>query len=455
MKTLVIIGSGFSGTVTAIEFLRRRAGEVQLVIVNRSGSMARGLAYGTNSSQHLLNVPAGNMTALVDEPDSFLDYCQAMYPESAGHSFMPRKLYGQYLHTLLDTELKQRSETARHVVAEVTHIERSGECALLYLSTGEVLKADHVVLAFGNFSPLKPALMKAPELQDHYHNDPWAISKQNPIAPQDPVLLLGSGLTALDVLASLKQNEHHGAIYMLSRRGLLPVAHRKMKQPGLNVSNVNDTLLSGPATVLTYLRSIRSLIETHRCDGIDWRDILATLRPITPSLWKRLPEPERKRFLRHLQPFWDVHRHRAAPQTYSTFEAGLESGQVTAIAGRMTDVRHSAGMLDLTVRTRKAQQTLLISVRHVINCTGPNSNLAHIDEPFITGLINNGTLVPDRLGLGLQTDDQLAVVDQQGHPSDWLSYVGPMLKAGWWEATAVPELRQHSRNLAIRLADSL
>lgn len=455
MKTLAIIGSGFSGTVTAIELLRRRAGEVRLVIINRSGSMARGLAYGTNSSQHLLNVPAGNMTALVDEPESFLRFCQAIYPEAAGHSFMPRKLYGDYLHSLLDTELKRSGDTARHLIAEVMRIERDSECTQLYLNTGEVLKTDHVVLAFGNFSPLSPALMKNPKLRDRYHNDPWAIPKKNPIAPKDAVLLLGSGLTALDVLASLKQGNHEGDIYMLSRRGLLPVAHRKIKQPSQNLSNVNETLLSEPATVLAYLRTIRGLIKAHQTNGVDWRDILATLRPITSQLWKRLPEQERKRFLRHLQPFWDVHRHRTAPETYNTFEAAIESGQLKTLAGRLTEARYNAGMLDLTIRTRRAQQPMKILVSHVINCTGPNSNLNHIDEPFITGLVSDGTLMPDRLGLGLRVNDQLAVINQLGTPSDWLSYVGPMLKAELWEATAVPELRQHSRNLAIRLAELL
>ena len=97
MKTFAIIGAGLSGTVAAIEFLNRSTGDAQLAIINRSGSIARGLAYGTNSPQHLLNVPAGNMTALADEPNSFLEYCRKQGQEVASNSFVSRKTYGDYL----------------------------------------------------------------------------------------------------------------------------------------------------------------------------------------------------------------------------------------------------------------------------------------------------------------------------------------------------------------------
>jgi uncharacterized NAD(P)/FAD-binding protein YdhS len=452
MKTLVIIGSGFSGAVTAIEFLRRSQGRDRVIIVNRSGTMARGLAYGTNSSHHLLNVPAGNMTALVADPDSFLEFCKQRHPESGGHSFMPRKLYGEYLHQLLDSELQRRSDTARHLVAEVTRLEPNAKGVKIHLDSGEVLEADHAVLAFGNFSPRSPAIMQTPELQPFYDKDPWSSDNCTAIAPSATVALLGCGLTALDVLASLKQAGHIGPIVMLSRRGLLPTPHRQSHHHRQDLSAVAQKLLSQPSTTLSYLRSVRRLVEENKSAGLDWRDVLAALRKVTPELWKRLPSPERQRFLRHLQPYWDVHRHRAAPDTYDLFEKAFKSGRLTTLAGRLISAQRDDEEVVLKVRARKTQEVELIRVNHVINCTGPNSDLRHTQEPLLAHLIRNGLIMPDSLGLGLHVNDELAVIDSQGVPSSRLSYVGPMLKADWWEATAVPELRQHSHNLAMRLA---
>ena len=452
MKTLVIIGSGFSGAVTAIEFLRRRQGQDRVIIVNRSGTMARGLAYGTNSSQHLLNVPAGNMTALVDEPDSFLNFCRERHPESGGHSFMPRKLYGEYLHQLLDLELKRHGQTARHLVAEVTRLEPRDIGLRIHLGSGEVLDADHTVLAFGNFSPRSPAMMHAPDLQALYDKDPWSPDRRATIAPHARVALLGCGLTALDVLTSLKQAGHTGPILMLSRRGLLPTAHRHLHSHRRDLSHVVQRLLSEPATTLNYLRSVRRSTKEHESAGMDWRDVVGALRQATPQLWKRLPAIERQRFLRHLQPYWDIHRHRAAPDTYGLFAQALEAGQLKTLAGRLVSVRRDGDEALLEVRARRTQAVEQFRVDHIINCTGPDSDLRHTHEPLLTQLVESGMLCPDPLGLGLQINDDLAVIDSQGVPSPWLSYVGPMLKARWWEATAVPELRQHSRNLAVRLA---
>lgn len=451
MKTLIIIGSGFSGTVTAIEFLRRRGPNVNVILINRSGPMARGLAYGTNSPSHLLNVPAGNMSAITDEPHSFLDFCQSRHPDTTSNAFIPRQIYGEYLQQLLEIELAKVPHTARHLVAEVSRLESMGSGARLHLSDGQALEADHVVLALGNFSPASPPVLQDARLHANYTIDPWR--KPAGIDKQAPVLLLGSGLTALDVLTSLRQSGHEGAIYMLSRRGLRPTPHRQQRAADHNVmSEVTQALLAAKPTVLAYLRILRNAVAKHGQVQGDWRDIIAAIRPVTATLWQRLSLDERQRFLRHAQPFWDVHRHRVAPTTYRTFEDCIESGQLKLLAGRLLHATPDSNGVMLGIRQRGDQTTITLAVQHIFNCTGPNSNLAKVREPFINQMIADGLLKADQHQLGLKVDDHLALVNSQGNSSPCLSYVGPMLKANWWEATAVPELRQYSRQLAHRLA---
>ncbi|WP_456023012.1 FAD/NAD(P)-binding protein [Pseudomonas protegens] len=452
MKTLVIIGAGFSGTVTAIQFLKHCPPGVRVILINRSGGMARGLAYGTNSAQHLLNVPVGNMTALVDEPDSFQKFCQKTDPSVSGSSFVPRKLYGDYLSFLLDSAVERAENVSLDRLAAEVHSLRSDQKgAIVELADGEQIRADHVVLAFGHFAPLSPQCVGPAISAGCYQQDPWDRERLLPGA-EKPVLLIGAGLTALDVALNIDQCNSR-PIYMLSRRGLQPLAHRNHgKGLALN-AGISERLLGVEPTASNYLREVRSLVKAGAVEGRDWRDFIAALRPATPALWARLPEIERRRFLRHLQPYWDVHRHRVAPETHERFLEALGSGRIISLAGRIKEISPEGKGVRVSFQRRGSHQTEYIDVGQVINCTGPNSNLRYVDDRLITQLRDEGLLLPDLLGLGLHVDEHLAVKNADGNISTWLSYIGPMLKADLWEATAVPELRELAKNLACRLAD--
>lgn len=454
MKTLVIIGAGFSGTVAAIEFLRSAPEDTRLIIINRSGAAARGLAYGTSSSKHLLNVPAGNMSALVDDPDSFLNYCQARVPNTTSSSFVSRKLYGDYLASLLESaERDTKSHIAvERICAEVVSLKPHEQGAQITLSCGKTVFADQVILAFGHFPPRTPAALASLGESPHYIANPWDGSVTDSDKQNESVLLIGSGLTALDVISSLGAVSDGGQIYLLSRRGLLPLSHRASKgglQPPISW---REEMLDTAPTVLSYLRTLKAQVEAGKALGLNWRDVVAALRPITSRLWTRLQVSERKRFLRHLQPYWDVHRHRVAPQTHELFSDALSRTKIIPIAGRIRSIETCNGKTLITLQRRGQHGVETLQIDRIINCTGPNSNPSLIDEALIQQLISDGLITVDDLGLGLQVDERLCVRSQDGQPSSWLSYVGPMLKADLWEATAVPELRVHASALARRIS---
>ncbi|MCU7248696.1 FAD/NAD(P)-binding protein [Pseudomonas koreensis] len=454
MKTLVIIGAGFSGAVTAIQFLQVCEPGTHVVLLNRSGEMARGLAYGTSSSRHLLNVPAGNMSALVDQPDHFLRFCEDRLPGTSAASFVPRKLYGEYLSGLLaDAEHNCRAGVSfERVTAEAHTLEPRDDKASVQLADGRELIADHVILAFGNFSPFNPPITAVAQAEGRYLADPWSGAIEVPIDPQAPVLLLGAGLTALDVALTLDQQGHRGPVYMLSRRGVQPLPHRASRHVKTVSGDVVERLLSCKPDVLSYLREMRLLAGTAARDDIDWRDIVGALRPITAQLWGRLSEKERRRFLRHLQVYWDAHRHRVAPASYAAFSEQIAQGRLRHMAGRIRSIEPVTEALRIQIAKRGCDSVESVEVSHIINCTGPNSNLARVEDRLIVQLREAGLIRLDSLGLGVCVDDSLAALNAQGVASTWLSYVGPMLKAQFWEATAVPELRVYARDLAKRIA---
>lgn len=449
MTTIVIIGAGFSGTVTAIEYLRRaQCGDV-LIMINRSGKMARGLAYGTNSPHHLLNVPAGNMTALVDQPDSFLAYCKDHGHEGVGSSFMPRQIYGEYLEHLLETAVVDSAAACLRLVGDVTairHLESGSEVAIAGQPS---VRADHVVLAFGNFPPAQPAGVEAIVDSDAYSRDPWGPLPAIQSGQAPDVLLIGSGLTAVDALIEIRQHYPQATFTLLSRRGLLPTGHRdRLPTPGYS-GDIARKVLQAPVTLRRLVRTMRE--EIALAPDL-WRDIVAAIRPVTPALWQALDTHERGRFLRHLQPYWDVHRHRLAPASHRLLERTLEDITVQVVAGRVLSLNSKANGVKAVIKRRRSRTQIEMSFDWVINCTGPSTRIRHLHSPLIQQLLADGMLSVDPLELGLLTAPDGAVIDQSGVELAWLSYVGPMLRATWWEATAVPELRRHAQELAIRLA---
>lgn len=454
-RTVLIIGAGFSGAVTAVQLLRQAGTrDLRVLLLNRNGRLARGLAYGTQSPDHTLNVPAGNMSALAEEPEHFLRYAQRCQGRVGPASFISRRVYGDYLEWLLDNAAATAPPGVclEHVGGQVTQLTQTGPGMLARLEDGRALAVHQVVLAFGHFPPADPPL---PDMSfyasERYVRDPWDASRLAALAPATPLLLLGTGLTAVDICMSLLNLDARRPLIALSRHGLVPQPHRPgggVPAPGPDA----HTLWGDASTVRAQLRALRR--HARADNGADWRDVFAALRPATASIWQAWPMRERQRFLRHLQAYWDCHRHRLAPAVHDRFMSAMAAGLVRIQAGRLTSLELDGDGVKVGLRARGADARSLLRVGAVVNCTGPCTRLASAASPLVRQLLAHGMIRTDRLGLGLEVDGRCAVLDAGGTPSERLFYIGPWLKARDWEATAVPELRQVARRLAATLLAS-
>ncbi len=457
-RRVLIVGGGFCGVVTAVQLLRQAREPLTVQLVEQPERLARGLAYGTPDAQHLLNVPAGNMSALAEDADHFLRHLMAQAP-GAWHagSFVPRGMYGQYLRALLDQALAaHRTGPVRLelVAGQVTGVQpgRDGQPAQASLADGRPLLADAVVLATGHAAAAHP-LGEADRntLGPAYIADPWQQPPAAALERTASVLLLGAGLTATDVLVSLARAGHRGPVHLLSRRGLSPQPHREHLQRPLT-PQAGPLLAEMGTGVRGQLRALRRHADAAMAEGGDWRDWIAALRPHTPAWWQGLSEADRRRFLRHLQPRWDVLRHRCAPEVQARVAVLEDAGQLHRLAGRVLDVQPQGQRFVLRWRPRSAPdeagtvQSLVVDV--VINCTGPSTQLTAQRAPLLAALVQAGHAVPDALSLGLQVGPGYGLLDARGREQPGLRYVGPLLRARDWEATAVPELRVHAARLA-------
>lgn len=455
---VAIVGTGFSGVAVACQLMKRLPAGSVLTLFNASGAWARGLAYGTQSQEHALNVPAARMSLYPEHPQHFLAWLQARGEPATGADFVSRGSYGLYLQQSLEQAALEHPQVQLNTC--IARVERltpldDGRQQLVWRERvdGSPCAADfdRVVLALGHFAPSPPLPALAELPASLYANDPWAAQALDGLPTDAGVALIGSGLTMLDVLLSLRRRGHRGPVLAISRRGLAPLGHRANELPPPDWV-LSPALLAPGLSLRQRVRRLRAELRAAADAGGDWRDVFGALRAHTPALWQQLSLSDRARFLRHLQVHWDVHRHRAAPSAIDQLEAMQRSAQLQRRAGRLQSVEPLAeGTVRLHWRPRGGGALQVFDAQRVINCSGPGSRIHACSSPLLWQLQQEGRLLPCPLGLGLHVDNSLRLLDAAGRPQAGLFYIGPLLKAEHWEATAVPELRVLARQLAERV----
>ncbi|KQV47862.1 FAD/NAD(P)-binding protein [Duganella sp. Root336D2] len=449
MRTVLIVGAGFSGVACAIQMLRLAGRQpLRVLLLNRSGRLARGMAYGTQSPQHLLNVVAANMSVLPDDPEHFVHYAGMRDSGVAGGSFVARSVYGDYL----EWALRQAQDQApRHATLDCIsgsvcslHAKTRGGLAAT-LEDGRSIEADRVVLAFGHL-PAPPPELSRGQWSDtsRYLADPWRGDLLATIGAHDPVLLLGTGLTAVDIALQLLRRNPSRRVHALSRHGLLPQPYKPLSGHLAGSTLRRDEAPTVRAALHAFMRQVEHLEDA----GMDWHDAVAALRPQAAGIWQAWPAAERRRFLRHVRPYWDVHRHQLPPTVQQELSAALARGALHVSAGRVAGIRDEAELALLTVQPRGSEECIELRAGRIINCTGSCASPRRAAVPLVQQLLADGLMRADALGLGLDTGADCAVLGANGQPTPGLYYIGPWLRAGFWEATAVPELRRFAATIA-------
>lgn len=453
--TVIIIGAGFCGTLVAAHLLARGPAGLRVRLVERASRFGPGIAYGRAEPQHLLNVPAGNMSAFPADPDHFVRFAKTRWPLSTGGDFLPRATYGEYLEQVLSDAETARPGVLDRVHGDAVALARTADGFRVTLADGRGLEAARVVLAFGNLPPGDPLGPAGAALNaERYVRDPWGTTGVSSVEAGERVLLIGSGLTALDVALSVHAR---GAreIHCVSRHGWTPLPHR-MPVARTRPSAIQARVEAAPATARGYLRCIRETLDSAaRAERVDWRDVIGGLRAVTPRLWRQLPDQERLRFLRHARTLWDVHRHRCAHTAAAAWAGLIATGVLAVHAGRIAGVTAGPVGLDVEVRLAAGRGSKALRVQRIVNCSGPRTDLARSDDALIRNLLDGGLLTRDALALGVQVDDGNRALDAQGIPVPGLFVVGPVLRARDWEATAVPELRGWAERVAETIAERM
>jgi uncharacterized NAD(P)/FAD-binding protein YdhS len=403
-------------------------------MIDGSGRAGRGVAYSTTEDAHLLNVRAEGMSAWAGEPDHFAKRFASEGGEPRG--FAQRRLFGRYLGEILDEAVDNGCVEVVHATA--VQAQRHGDAWRVGLEDGSVLTADGMVLAVGNQEP--EGLASFAKVGDRFIGNPWGdmarAAVQDLASAGGSALLIGTGLTMVDLVLSLDAAGHRGRIVALSRRGLAPRSHADFSPAPVE----RDELPHGLRSMFRWLR--------QRTAQVGWRAAVDSLRPHSHPLWQGLTVEEQRRFLRHARPWWDVHRHRIAPEVADTVARMVASGQLEILAGRIMAACETEDGISVQFRRRGHQGLQSETFAYAINCTGPLHSIARSRDPLLRSLLDAGAVQPDHLGIGLELEGTCRA-------GEHLWAMGPLTKGRYWEIIAVPDIREQAAEVAADIEQEL
>lgn len=422
---VAIVGGGASGTILAAQLARRG---IESVLIDGSGRLGRGVAYSTTEPAHLLNVPAELMSAWPGDADHFVRRAESEGVDRCG--FAQRRLFGTYLGEILDQAIGSGKVEAMQAAA--TTASKNGPGWRVELDDGSYVWADALALAIGNQEP--DGLRAFAGVGRRFIANPWGDAAGAAVrelgAGGGNALLIGTGLTMIDLVLSLNAAGYSGEILAVSRRGLVPKGHADYEPAPVDAERVPR------GSLLDIWRWLRG-----RSGEVGWRAAIDSLRPHSHSLWQSFSGDAQKRFLRHARPWWDVHRHRIAPVVADAVARLIAEGRLRIMAGRIVDAIDGSDGLDVEVRRRGASVSQRMRFAYAFNCTGPLHSIERTRDPLLRSLLDAGETRPDHLGIGVE-------IDVNCRAGERLWALGPLTKGRYWEIIAVPDIREQAAEIA-------
>lgn len=440
---VAIAGAGASGILTAVQLLQRGA---RVTLIEREAF--GGVAYRTGSSHHLLNVRAGQLGGVPGDPDSFVRWARRQGLNVGRGDFLPRRLFRFYLADLLREAGGVAGPGAlRRLAATVTNVVGTSDGVKVQTDGHGIIAADRTVLALGNACPAPLPALRPLGAHPAVHNDPWRPGALSGIRGDMPVLIVGTGLTAVDVVLDLASRGHRAPITLLSRHGHLPLAHCE------GGCDPEPVALTAPARLDAAVAKVRAAVRRAQEAGRCGHGVVDALRPLVPSLWQGMSAAERDRFLRRHRHWWELHRHRVAPAVHQQLIELVEDGAVQVLAGRVHTAEPDADGLVVDIRDHE-QFVTRHHVGALVNCSGPARTAQRTDGGPLRPMLDTGQLRTDLWGMGIDTSADGAVINARGHRSSTIFAVGPLRRGTLYESTAIPEIRAQAAALAEHLTQA-
>jgi len=457
MYDVLIIGGGYTGAALAVRLSREAQRSLNIGVIEPREEVGRGVAYSAAHPDHRLNGPDMVHIALPDDVEHFTRWLQeedmpALDPEAVfnnGPLFARRADFGRYMAALFDNHRQKNASGSvlEHIRKTATGLTVEPDSATVVLEDGRRLSAQQVVLATSNEVPAIPSLFRTAFKDDPaFLPNPWDLDRLKAVAADATVLILGTGLTAADVIATLAEQGHEMGIDAVSRRGLLPVRQNPMPD---TEPMWNRFVRTPPrfvekhgrlTSVLEIFRSLREDAAEQESTGGTWHNAFDELRDAARTLWPDLSLEEQNRFQRHLKPWYETRRFRLAPQISDILEAQQQTGRLNIYAGRFMSAMNEGNTISVSIRHRTSGEETKKSYDAVINCTGPSADPSASGNPVMMQVVKEGLAAPNPNGQGFLVDELCRAVSSGGKSQDRLRILGPLTRGCFVESGSVPAI---------------
>jgi uncharacterized NAD(P)/FAD-binding protein YdhS len=446
-KKVLIIGGGFSGMMIAINLIMNED-DALITIINDTYEPPLGAAYSTKNNVHLLNVPAGKMSAFANKPSDFIDWLKSkkeyrhLLTDSIENEFVSRTIYGAYLTDIFENY--KSHPKINWINGTANDINITSEGYDIILKNNERYSGNILILASGNMLPSNPPIKNETfYYSKNYFRNPWNDSFLNTISRNKPILIIGTGLTMIDCLLSLKSIQFKEKIYAISPRGYIPKSHTKVELYPDFYSEIKGH------TLLTIFKTVRKHIKIAEEKNIPWQSVIDSLRPYVQDIWKSFADKEKLQFISHVRHIWGVARHRLPQHIHSEIEQLIKTGQLEIIGGRINNIiETNDNELNVEILLRKQKNNKTIKASCAINCTGPQTNYNEIENELYQNLIRKKIILPDTNRLGIKATTNYEVLKSENTAYKNMYAIGSLLRGVLWETTAIPELKQQAYDIA-------
>ena len=421
---------------------------MSITVVEPRAELGYGLAYSSRDPDHRLN---GTPTVhLIDpaDPQEFerwyvREKLLARDPDATapgGSIFFRRREFGRFVSEAVHAHANGRDarSSIRHLRDRAVHASRREGSFVIATEGGSQLDAGLLIVATGNAPPALPPpfvgdLTRHPAIVDA----PFARDRMRAIDPVARVLVVGTGLTALDAITTLVQSGHRGPIVAVSRRGLRPRPQRPPGDPVPGTPTLSERI-DGPIPPFVrqcgsrvsgrrLLRAIRSHAREVEAAGDTWHAAFDEFRDILWQVWTRIECVEKKRILRHARAWYDVHRFRAPPQNDSIVREAERQGRVMFRAARILSAVATPGgrAIELRLAPRGSEAAQVEPFDAIINCVGLDPAAGVASNPLLRALVDEGLLTRDATGVGFAVDEACRAIGSNGEACDRIRVIGP------------------------------
>jgi uncharacterized NAD(P)/FAD-binding protein YdhS len=389
-------------------------------------------------------VRARDLSVFADRPGDFLNWVfhhldqgenDAGLLEGLGHAFLPRQLFGEYVRQRLFEAAEARPDVASNVVTtRATSCRRVGSGFLIRTDGAETFTTGVVIVA---------TAYGLPDLSTTGALAPFDFVPSEQFTSARSIVLIGSGLTMVDVLINARREGFAGTATVISRRGQLPREHA--------AKGVVPKEMPLPRTkkLSRLTSSVRIACEAAEVHGTPWQAVINGLRPSLQAMWQSLNVEEQSRFLRHVRPIWDAHRHRLPSEVYRRLRREFDQGRTELLHARVVDVARYDGGFTVTFRRRGSTTAETLRADLAFDCSGHKPDLG---SPLIRSLFSHGLAHPDAHNLGVAVTPNGQVLGRRGVVTPGLFALGPLCQGSLWEITAVPEIVQQADAAAAAVA---